>query len=66
MIINKEPEKGFELAEQKSPPILTGILIILLVYVSWQFNPQHGEVWLHNHVFQANQLLEHISLKTLC
>lgn len=50
-----------ELAERKSPAVLTGVLIVLVLVYSYLCQSAHGALWLHEHVFQANKILSLIN-----
>jgi len=54
---NQNPNKPVELLERKSPPILTGILILLVLVCSFLCQSAHNALWLHEHAFQANKIL---------
>jgi len=52
------PENKIELAEGQSPTILTFLLIILVVVVTYNYKPEHTELWLHDHIFQVNIVMQ--------
>jgi len=45
------------IAERKSPPLLTGVLTLLLITVYSFFQSAHGQSWIMRNTFQAEQIV---------